>query len=154
MRIWTLNPRHLDRQGLVALWREGLLAQKVLQGLTRGYTHHPQLIRFREQGTPSGAMADYLRVVHQEARRRGYRFDGDRIAGERWGGRIPETRGQLLFEWHHLLAKVRGRSPEHFTTLQTLPGPEPHPLFTLVDGGIRGWEKGVGSGEQREIRPD
>ncbi len=38
MRIWTLHPQYLDRQGLVALWREGLLAQEVLRGQTRGAT--------------------------------------------------------------------------------------------------------------------
>jgi len=30
MRLWSLHPRYLDAKGLVALWREGLLAQKVL----------------------------------------------------------------------------------------------------------------------------
>ena len=47
MRLWSLDPAHLDRQGLVACWREALLAQAVLAGRTRGYRHHPQLERFR-----------------------------------------------------------------------------------------------------------
>ena len=47
MRLWSVHPRHLDRQGLTACWREGLLAQKVLTGTTRGYRNHPQLTRFR-----------------------------------------------------------------------------------------------------------
>ncbi|HKX52383.1 MAG TPA: pyrimidine dimer DNA glycosylase/endonuclease V [Nitrosospira sp.] len=38
MRLWTLHPRYLDTKGLVAAWREALLAQKVLSGLTSGYT--------------------------------------------------------------------------------------------------------------------
>ena len=37
MRLWSLRPKYLDSQGLVALWREGLLAQAVLRGKTRGY---------------------------------------------------------------------------------------------------------------------
>ena len=37
MRLWTLHPKYLDPQGLVALWREALLARAVLQGKTRGY---------------------------------------------------------------------------------------------------------------------
>ncbi len=49
MRLWSLHPKYLDRQGLLAVWREGLLAQKVLQGKTKGYKNHPQLKRFQQQ---------------------------------------------------------------------------------------------------------
>ncbi|WP_420905799.1 pyrimidine dimer DNA glycosylase/endonuclease V [Candidatus Magnetaquiglobus chichijimensis] len=145
MRIWTLHPRHLDPQGVVALWRETLLAQKVLQGLTRGYTRHPQLWRFREQDEPVGAVSAYLWEVHREATRRGYRFDADRIAATPWSGRIEATTGQLLHEWRHLLGKTALRSPAHHATLLTLPRPEPHPLFTLVAGDVAVWERSVGS---------
>ena len=48
MRLWSLHPRYLDRQGLLALWREALLARAVLGGRTRGYRNHPQLERFGE----------------------------------------------------------------------------------------------------------
>jgi hypothetical protein len=57
MRLWSLHPCYLDRQGLLALWREALLAQKMLQGQTRGYRFHPQLERFRAQSDPSAAIA-------------------------------------------------------------------------------------------------
>jgi hypothetical protein len=60
MRLWTLHPQHLDVRGLVALWREALLAQKVLQGRTRGYKHHPQLWRFLACADPVAAVATYL----------------------------------------------------------------------------------------------
>src|SRR5665213_874155 len=56
MRLWTLHPRYLDAQGLVAAWREALLAQKVLEGATRGYTRHPQLIRFQSHPKPLEAI--------------------------------------------------------------------------------------------------
>jgi hypothetical protein len=56
MRIWSVHPRYLDRQGLTAGWREGLLAQKVLTGTTKGYRNHPQLRRFRAAG--DGAALD------------------------------------------------------------------------------------------------
>ena len=36
MRLWSVHPQHLDVRGLVALWREGLLARKVLLGETNG----------------------------------------------------------------------------------------------------------------------
>jgi hypothetical protein len=65
MRLWTLHPKYLDAQGLVALWREGLLAQKVLRGRTRGYRHHPQLARFRAQADPVASIARYLRAVQE-----------------------------------------------------------------------------------------
>ena len=56
MRLWSIHPRSLDARGLVALWREGLLARKVLRGRTRGYRHHPQLQRFRDLRDPVAAI--------------------------------------------------------------------------------------------------
>ncbi|CAM3000541.1 pyrimidine dimer DNA glycosylase/endonuclease V [Dermacoccus abyssi] len=53
MRLWSLHPSQLDRRALEAGWREALLAQKVLAGGTRGYTHRPQLQRFRRPTTRS-----------------------------------------------------------------------------------------------------
>ncbi|MBF0165535.1 MAG: DNA lyase [Magnetococcales bacterium] len=141
MRIWTPHPRYLDPQGLVALWRETLLAQKVLQGLTRGYTHHPQLLRFKAQEEPVGAVVAYLWEVHREATRRGYRFDASRIAPVTWSGIIEETTGQMHHEWHHLLAKTARRTPAHQAALLTIATPDPHPLFKLVAGGVRPWER-------------
>ena len=78
MRLWSLHPRYLDPQGLVALWREALLAQAVLGGKTRGYQHHPQLERFRALVAPRSAVSAYLKAVHAEAVIRGYSFDRDR----------------------------------------------------------------------------
>jgi hypothetical protein len=75
MRLWTIHPCYLDAQGLVALWREALLAQKVLQGKTKGYRHHPQLIRFQSRLRPEAAIAVYLAAVLVEAQHRGYNFD-------------------------------------------------------------------------------
>src|SRR5579859_2065269 len=114
MRLWTIHPRYLDAKGLVALWREGLLAQKVLQGLTKGYRHHPQLLRFRKVSKPAAAVADYLRVVLAESRRRGYSFNAAKISAAKFRGRIRETDGQLAYEWRHLLRKLRVRDPERY----------------------------------------
>ena len=41
MKLWSIHPKYLDAKGLVALWREALLAQKVLDGKTEGYKNHP-----------------------------------------------------------------------------------------------------------------
>ncbi|MBF0460882.1 MAG: DNA lyase [Magnetococcales bacterium] len=141
MRLWTIHPQYLDAKGLVALWREALLAQKVLQGLTRGYVNHPQLVRFREQENSSGAIACYLRVVQEDATRRGYQFDIGRIVSTPWNGVIQETTGQLLYEWEHFLRKVATRNPGHHGALQKIIMPDPHPLFVLIDGKVREWER-------------
>jgi len=141
MRLWSLHPRYLDPRGLVALWREALLAQAVLRGRTRGYTHHPQLARFRSASAPIRSIATYLRAVHTEAARRGYHFDAGKIAR---GGRtdnMPVTRGQLDYEWDHLRKKLKRRSPTWLSTLKLRTRPAPHPLFCVVPGAVEEWEK-------------
>jgi hypothetical protein len=141
MRLWSLHPSYLDARGLVALWREGLLAQKVLQGRTRGYRHHPQLIRFQACRNPAGAVAAYLLGIHAEAERRGYSFDRSRVGPTARAARITETRGQLAAEWKHLLRKLRARDPARHARLRTLRRPRAHPLFRVVPGPARDWEK-------------
>jgi Pyrimidine dimer DNA glycosylase len=141
MRLWTLHPRYLDPKGLVAAWREGLLAQKVLKGATKGYRHHPQLIRFKAQPDPVAAIAAFLRGLAEEAARRGYSFNAAKISRRKFTGRIPETRGQLLFEWRHLRRKLRARAPGMARGLRGLANPDPHPLFRIVAGARRPWEK-------------
>ena len=111
MRLWSVHPQYLDARGLVALWREALLAQAVLRGRTDGYVHHPQLHRFRAQASPCGAIAEYLRGVRAEAGNRGYTFVARRIGRARPSGRMVVTRGQLMYEWNHLLAKLAIRDP-------------------------------------------
>jgi hypothetical protein len=140
MRLWSLHPKYLDAQGLVALWREALLAQKVLLGKTKGYRHHPQLARFRSHPRPAAAIATYLRAVHTESLRRGYSFDANRIDGQRTTRCIACTRGQLLYEWEHLKKKLRKRNPARYRELLHCALPDLHPLFTLVPGRRESWE--------------
>lgn len=141
MRIWSLHPEYLDAKGLVALWRETLLAQAVLRGRTRGYRHHPQLERFRAVARPVGAVAAYLRHVHDESARRGYHFDRSRISRAAWTGALTVTEGQLAYEWRHLMAKLEVRDPERRAALMKEPTIRPHPIFTVVKGPIESWEK-------------
>jgi hypothetical protein len=141
MRLWTVHPRYLDGKGLVAAWREGLLAQKVLRGETRGYTRHPQLARFRAQADPPGVIATYLALLAKEAGRRGYVFDVTKITTPRFAGKLVETRGQLLFEWRHLKRKLRGRSPRLYRQCLGLDCPRASPLFRILSGPVREWEK-------------
>jgi len=141
VRLWTIHPRYLDACGLVAAWREALLAQKVLAGGTRGYRHHPQLARFKEQPDPLGAMAMFLTGLAEEAQSRGYSFDVTKISRCQCRGQIPETRGQLLYEWGHLRAKLRSRAPQLNRKLRAVRLPEAHPLFRIIPGAVRDWEK-------------
>jgi hypothetical protein len=125
----------MDAKGLVALWREGLLALKVLRGKTRGYRHHPQLVRFKNTGSPVGHMSQYLWEVHREAVSRAYNFDSTRLPGRRAGHNpIPETEGQLIYEWGHFLNKIKTRAPVLYRELQPIQVPEHHPLFSIVPG--------------------
>jgi hypothetical protein len=140
MRLWTLHPKYLDAQGLVALWREALLAQAVLAGKTRGYKHHPQLVRFAREARPLGAIAQYLRAVYDESAERGYRFDRRKIGRARFEGRISATRGQLAYEWEHLLTKLRRRDPARHSLHLRIASPNAHPLFRLYAGGVAEWE--------------
>jgi hypothetical protein len=126
---------------LVAAWREALLAQKVLAGRTRGYKHHPQLIRFQNHPKPDKLIAAFLRGIASEAARRGYRFDTSKISSSSFRGRIPETSGQLQYEWKHLKSKLRSRAPELYREFADISVPEAHTLFRIVLGEIRDWER-------------
>lgn len=141
MRLWTLHPRYLDTKGLVAAWREALLAQQVLSGLTSGYKHHPQLIRFSSHPQPLAAIGTLLAGIAEEGERRGYQFNITKILKSGTGCQIEETEGQLLFEWTHLQEKLEKRAPALHHRLKNVITPDPHPLFRIVPGGIREWEK-------------
>lgn len=142
MRLWSLHPMYLDAKGLVALWREALLAQAVLAGKTKGYKHHPQLKRFQESPAPRAYIATYLRLVHAEATLRGYRFDAKRIGRGSAAGMKPlkVTRGQLDYEWKHLRKKLKVRDPARSKRSTAIASPRPHPLFRVLRGGVADWE--------------
>ena len=140
MRLWTLHPRYLDAQGLVAAWREALLAQKVLQGATRGYRNHPQLRRFKAHPAPVAALAEFLRGIATEAKSRGYHFDSTKISTTHTRRKIPVTTGQMTYEWEHLHRKLLVRAPARHRELLSITSPEPHHLFRIVSGEIEPWE--------------
>ena len=141
MRLWTVHPRYLDPKGLVAAWREALLAQKVLKGETRGYRSHPQLARFQAQTDPVAVIATFLAGIAEEAQRRGYRFDATKISRRRFRAQLSETDGQLRYEWGHLKVKLRTRAPELHHRFRGITTPDPHPLFHIVPGEVNEWEK-------------
>ncbi len=142
MRLWSLHPSYLDSKGLVAAWREALLARAVLRGQTKGYRHHPQLERFRSHPAPLSAINAYLRALHEEAESRGYRFDKRKIGPIRNHSRLRVTRGQLRFELGHLAGKVRTRAPVEKGRLPKASAIKPHPLFFVRAGPVESWERG------------
>jgi hypothetical protein len=144
MRLWTLHPHYLDTKGLLALWREGLLAQKVLAGQTIGYRKHPQLDRFKSQDDPVAAVATYLLAVYEEALLRGYNFNREKLAETDPALRIIGTEGQLEYEWEHLKRKLMQRDNKRYLAAAAIALPEAHPIFEIVPGGIETWEVGGG----------
>jgi hypothetical protein len=141
MRLWTVHPRYLDPAGLVALWREGLLARAVLRGQTVGYRHHPQLARFQALNEARSAINAYLAAVLLEAEARGYSFDRSKIGPVRQGIVLAATAGQLAYEWDHLMDKLERRSPLLHRKWNAERSPEPHPLFRIVPGNVESWER-------------
>jgi hypothetical protein len=140
MRIWSVHPRYLDAKGLVALWRETLLAQKVLLGETRGYRQHPQLKRFKSHADPLAAIGAYLHEVQREAERRGYNFDASKILRQGTAVQISVTDGQIAYELAHLRAKLKVRDMAAHERLPNGEPPSIHPLFKLISGEVEDWE--------------
>lgn len=141
MRLWSLHPRYLDPQGLVALWRETLLAKAVLRGETKGYRHHPQLERFRAHPAPRSAINAYLAAIHEEASRRGYDFDRSKIGPLRPVAPMPVTGGQMAFEWRHLMKKLAARNRPLYRQWAGTRRADCHPLFRRVHGAVEIWER-------------
>ncbi len=144
MRLWSIHPRYLDAKGLVALWREALLAQKVLAGQTKGYKHHPQLNRFRLQQNPQKSIGIYLSRIAVEAEMRGYNFNKSKINRPDFSGGPPEmtvNSGQIEYERKHLIKKLEKRDPEWLEKVKHEQLWQPHPLFNVKDGPVEDWEK-------------
>lgn len=140
MRIWSLHPKYLDTKGLVALWRETLLAKHVLEGKTKGYTLHPQLTRFKKCENPVNQINQYLSAVYEEALKRNFNFDKDKIGPIIAFGKIPLNQGQLDYETKHLLEKLKRRDVQKYKEVNSLQQIESHPLFVIQEGSIEDWE--------------
>jgi len=149
MRLWTIHPRYLDGHGLVALWREALLARAVLRGRTRGYRGHPQLERFKAHPMPRYAINAYLAAVLAEAECRGYSFDASKVGRLRPVERIPATSGQIAHEWQHLLQKLSIRHKDLHERWSRVLVPDCHPLFEPVPGPVEPWERRWDAGTLR-----
>ncbi|MFA6213940.1 MAG: pyrimidine dimer DNA glycosylase/endonuclease V [Candidatus Micrarchaeia archaeon] len=142
MRLWSLHPKHLDARGLVALWREALLAQTVLAGKTRGYRKHPQLERFKSHRAPLRAIGAYLSEVQKEAGRRGYSFDRKKILFPSARAKLSVSDGQLAYEWLHLKKKLLTRDKLKHAEISRAKL-SAHPIFKSRKGKAESWEKKI-----------
>ncbi len=141
MRLWSLHPSYLDRIGLVALWREGLLARKTLLGKTQGYRYHPQLDRFKAQQHPDIAIEAYLWSVYEDSVLRGYHFDPGKLSPKPQSTEMLVNEGQLIYELNHLLKKLKTRDRAQYQKMLLVKVPKAHPLFRIVPGPIEAWER-------------
>jgi hypothetical protein len=141
MRIWSIHPKYLDTKGLIAVWRETLLAKKVLENKTKGYKNHPQLYRFREAKDSLGCISQYLDEIYLEALRRNYSFDEKKFNKNFIASSLTVTNGQLDFETSHLKTKLKKRDSKKWKEIRVITQFEPHPLFTVVPGNVEAWEK-------------
>jgi len=141
MRLWSIHPSYLDSRGLVACWREGLLARKVLLGETRGYRNHPQLQRFKAQTDPVAVLDSYLFAIWEEARRRGFAFQRGKIGPRFSATKLTVTVRQLQYEFQLLRAKLQTRDIARYRIIAGIICPLPHPIFTVVEGEVEPWER-------------
>ena len=141
MRIWSIHPKYLDSKGLVALWRETLLAKNVLENKTKGYENHPQLNRFKESKNPLHCINQYLDEIYKEAERRNYSFNKNKIKRNFRSSILTVTTSQLDFEIEHLKRKLKLRDRKKLKEILLIKKIEPHPLFRVIEGEIEQWEK-------------
>lgn len=140
MRLWTIHPKYLDQKGLVALWREALLAQKVLQNKTKGYRNHPQLTRFKNTDNPLGAIGSYLEEIYKESLKRGYHFRKIKINSNRLMSKIEVKSEQLKHEFEHLKDKLKKRDIKVYQQMKTVQYPEVNPIFILTEVDVKNGE--------------
>lgn len=140
MRLWFIHPQYLDAKGLVALWREALLAKKVMEGKTLGYKNHLQLNRFKTTKNAINCINQYLSVIYYEAIRRGYCFDKMKIDWNFKPVKLPVSDGQVKYETKHLLNKLKVKDKRKYRELIIKKEILTHLLFEKTEGEIEDWE--------------
>lgn len=140
MRLWSIHPKYLDSKGLVALWRESLLAKKVLEGATKGYKNHPQLLRFKLSDYPKIIINNYLKSIWEESVKRGYKFDRSKFDTSYKIFKLQVTKGQVEYEFNHLQEKLKIRDYNMFILNSKEGEIKLNPNFFKVSGGVESWE--------------
>jgi hypothetical protein len=141
MRLWSIHPKYLDTKGLVALWREALLAKHVLEGKTKGYRNHPQLERFKSYVDPQEAINEYLSEIFNEAVARQYKFDKTKFSKSKKQISLTVSHMQMDYEFRHLLIKLKTRDKKLYNSIKNDNAISPHPIFKIIKGPVEPWEK-------------
>jgi len=141
MRLWSIHPKYLDVMGLSGLWRESLLAKKVLKGETSKYKNHPQLNRFKYLKDSIPAINTYILHVYRESCARNYCFNKNFVEKPLRKHKITITQGQIDYEFSHLKNKLKVRAKKKYVELLKVKKILPHPLFKIVKGPIADWER-------------
>ncbi|MGV0439032.1 pyrimidine dimer DNA glycosylase/endonuclease V [Corynebacterium mastitidis] len=114
LRISSLHPNLVDSKSLVVYWREALLVQNVLRGLTRAYRNHPQLDGVRSYPDPVGAVCFHLHGLVDDTDQRGCRLNLDLVrltVNSPRDVRLSMRSGGVAYERDLLLDKVTRRDP-------------------------------------------
>ncbi len=72
---------------------------------------------------------------------RDYAFDKSKSKPARKAVSLTVTTGQMMYEWAHLLAKLKGRNPVLYRKWQDVETPEAHFMFTVCAGEVELWER-------------
>lgn len=120
MSLWTVHPKYLDKQGLISLWREGLLAQKVLNGELDVKLSNPIWRQFRQAENPLKAIGSSPSLWRRKGARGGYKFSHEKIIYPNFEDyEIPVRPQDLIFEMKHLRGRLklrdRGKVERDFT---------------------------------------
>ena len=151
MRLWSIHPKYLDSKGLVAVWREGLLALKVLWGKTKGYKNHTQLIRFKNSKNPLNLLVNYLSYILLEADKRGFNFNASKLPRKKSFKTITIKKGQIIFEFEYLKKKLKIRDPKKYESIKDVKKIMTNPVFKVVKGSCEEWEKGGSVKDKKRI---
>ena len=142
MRIWSIHPKYLDSSGLVACWRETLLAKNVLLGLTKGYKSHPQLLRFKNLESPIDYINNYLNELYIESKKRNYNFSFEKIGVLKNNlKKLPINSGQIFYEFEHLLNKLKIRDLKKYNEIKNIKNIDCNNIFKTIPGDVEFWEK-------------
>lgn len=132
MSLWTVHPKYLDKQGLIALWREGLLAQKSLNGELDIELNNQVWQQFKNSENPLKAIGTYLSFIASEGARRGYKLGHEKIIYPNFDDNKFDIRPQdLIFEMKHLRDKLKLRDKNKWHEVNQVEQVEPNPAFRL-----------------------
>ncbi len=130
MNLLSIHPKYLDKQALISLWREGLTAQKVLNGELTLKKESSLLKRFRQSGNPIKAIGAYLSMIASEGARQGCKLNHEKIICPNFDSEAIELDSQqIIFEMNFLKDKLKKRDTQKYRELKQLHYIETNPVF-------------------------